>query len=130
MAHPSVISIISKIKIPFSVNSVAQIAAEAALKEKKFKFDLLELIRSERERMISAFQKRGIKVQPTEANFLMVQVDFDGDELFKRLLSEGIIIRPGSFFGIQSTFRFSIGNREENTTFLEKFDKVRESISQ
>ena len=123
-AHPSIVEVIAKVKPPFNVNVLAQAAAIAALKEKTFKEQHLETTRVEREKMIAGFKARGITVTPTETNFLMVPLPFNGDDLFNRLLSQGVIVRPGSVFKIPNAIRLSIGNPEENQFFLEKFDQA------
>lgn len=123
-AHPTMVEVVSKVKPPFNVNVLAQAAAIAALKEKTFKAQHLETTRVEREKMIAAFQRRGITVKPSQTNFLMVPLPFNGDDLFNRLLSRGVIVRPGSVFKIPNAIRLSIGNPEENRFFLEKFDQA------
>jgi histidinol-phosphate aminotransferase len=123
-AHPSIVKVIAKVKPPFNVNVLAQAAALAALKEKTFKAQHLETTQVEREKMIAAFKARGITVKPSETNFLMVPLPFSGDDLFNRLLSQGVIVRPGSVFKIPNAIRLSIGNPEENRFFLEKFDRA------
>ena len=129
-AHPAVVEVISKVKPPFNVNVLAQAAAKAALAEKAFKAQHLEVTRIEREKMIAAFQARGITVKPTQTNFLMVPLPFNGDKLFSRLLPQGVIVRPGSVFKIPNAIRLSIGNPEENRFFLEKFDQVMAEMTQ
>jgi histidinol-phosphate aminotransferase len=54
----------------------------------------------------------------------MVPLPFNGDDLFNRLLSQGVIVRPGSVFKIPNAIRLSIGNPDENRFFLEKFDRA------
>ena len=129
IAHPSVIDVIAKVKLSFNVNVLAQVAARAALREKQFKKDHLEMTRTEREKLIAAFKERGIVVRPTETNFIMIPLPFNGDELFERLLPEGMIVRPGSVFGMPNAIRLSIGNPEENRFFLETFDQAMASIT-
>ena len=128
IAHPKVVEIISKVKLPFNVNVLAQAAAKAALKETEFKTQHLEMTRTQREYLIESFKKRGITVNPTETNFIMVPLPFSGDQLFEKLLPQGVIIRPGSVFGIKNAIRLSIGTPEENRFFLEKFDEAVEII--
>ena len=123
-AHPNVIEVIAKVKLSFNVNVLAQAAATAAIKEKAFKRTHLAMIIEERAKLIAAFKERGITVRPTETNFIMVPLPFNGDELFNALLPMGIIVRPGSVFNIPNAIRLSIGNPDENRLFLEKFDQA------
>jgi histidinol-phosphate aminotransferase len=54
----------------------------------------------------------------------MVPLTVNGDDLFNRLLSQGVIVRPGSVFKIPNAIRLSLGNSDENRFFLEKFDRA------
>jgi histidinol-phosphate aminotransferase len=130
MAHPSVVEVIAKVKLPFNVNVLAQAAAKAALNEGEFRDRHLEMIRTERENLISAFRQRDITILPTETNFIMVPLPFNGDELFERLLEDGMIVRPGSVFGIPNAIRLSIGTPEENRYFLDRFDQAMAVIAE
>jgi histidinol-phosphate aminotransferase len=45
-------------------------------------------------------------------------------EVFKELQQRGVIIRPGNQFGMESWIRVTIGTREENDFFLNKFKEL------
>ena len=128
-AHPAVIEMVSKVKLPFNVNVLAQAAAMAALNNPDFVHHHLEVIKEERIKLRKALEERGLQVVPSETNFLFVRLPVDGDELFKHLLPKGIIIRPGSIFGWPEFMRLSVGVAADNQDFLLKFDHAIKEIN-
>jgi len=124
VAHPSVIEIVSMVKLPFNVNRLAQAAALSMLEEEDFVQNHVEMIQSEREHLRRELEERGAFVVPSEANFLLVKLPLDGDELFKRLLPLGFIIRPGSLWGLNQYIRLTVGTPEQNRRFLSHVDTL------
>jgi histidinol-phosphate aminotransferase len=61
----------------------------------------------------------GIRVLPSQANFIMADFGKAGEELYQALLKKGILIRPLSAYGFNTWFRISIGLPEENRYFVE-----------
>jgi len=122
VAHPRLIEIISMVKLPFNVNQLAQAAALCMLDEKDFVRQHMALIRTERDFLIKAFEARDIFVVTSETNFLFAQMPVDSDILFRQLLPQGLIIRPGSIFGMPRFIRLTVGTREQNQRFLAALD--------
>jgi histidinol-phosphate aminotransferase len=69
----------------------------------------------------------GVPYVRSEANFFMVDVGSSGhsaDDIFKKLLPMGVIVRPMTSYGYPQHIRVNIGTREENMCFLEAFGEV------
>jgi histidinol-phosphate aminotransferase len=66
----------------------------------------------------------GLKVLPTWANFVYVDVGEDCVAVAKRLQSEGVIIRPLVGWGAKTAIRVTIGKPEENEQFVAAMKKV------
>ena len=124
VAHPSVTEVISMVKLPFNVNALAQVAALTSLDETKFVKNYVWINAKERGFLYEKLEKRGMFVVPSEANFLFVEIPIDSDDLFRRLLPRGIIVRPGSIWGLDRFIRLTIGTREQNLKFLFALDRV------
>jgi histidinol-phosphate aminotransferase len=61
----------------------------------------------------------GLSVVPSGANFLLVRVDGDAHELWRRLLDRGVLVRDFSARpGVEGCFRITVGNPAENDEFL------------
>jgi len=61
---------------------------------------------------------------PSRANFILVDVGRSGSDVFQRLLKEGVIVRPMSSFGMETTLRVTIGTPEENRRLVKALKKV------
>jgi histidinol-phosphate aminotransferase len=113
-----------RVKLPFSVNILAEQAGLAALDDDIFVAETLRVVREGREMLTRELTAMGCTVQPSQANFLMFDPPMDARTLFEELLRRGVIIRPLASYGMPDKLRVSIGNEEENREFLIKTAEV------
>ena len=114
-APPAVIDALGRVRGVFNVNLAAQAAAVAALEEP----DWVERCRAHntewRARLAASLEALGIKVWPTEGNFLLA--DFataaraQGADAF--LKSRGIIVRALAAYDLAHCLRITVGTAEE-----------------
>ena len=121
LCAPEVGHALDTIREPFNTNLVGQAAALAALEDQGHLVRSLELNRNEKARLQQAFATRGLRVLPSLANFLCVEVG-DGASIFAKLLTRGVIVRPLRPYGLESWLRVSVGTADENDTLLEAMD--------
>jgi histidinol-phosphate aminotransferase len=122
---PSVISDpLNRVRQPFNVNSLAQVAAVAALSDDDFLKKSVDLVHEELDFMYASLSQRGIEYIPSQANFLLIRVHQNADEIFNRLLKQGIIVRSMTSYGYPAYIRVNAGLHEENVRFLEALDDV------
>ena len=70
-----------------------------------------------------SFTERGLEFVPSVANFILVKVG-DGDELFQKMLKQGVIVRAMSGYKLPEWVRISIGTQQENERCIEVLDQV------
>jgi len=127
LARKGIIEVLNKVREPFNVNSLAQVAAIAALKEEEHLNKSVDLVREEKDRFYSQFDEMGLTYIPSRTNFVLVNARRDSREVFDYLLKRGVIVREMSPWGIDGFIRVNIGLREENEVFFEAFkDAVRD----
>jgi len=112
------------VRYPFNVNSLAQVAALAALEDKEFLERTYKTVWEGRNFLFESLTDMGVKVYPSEANFLLIYVGKKANEIYKALLKRGIIIRPLDSYDMPEYFRISIGKPEENQLFIEIFKEL------
>lgn len=119
-----VLAEMNKIRSPFNTSLVAQAAARAALGDEAH-------VRMTRERTLgemafveAGMRARGIRFVPSVANFVLVETDRPGGEVYADLLQHGVIARPVGGYGLPFALRVSIGTRAENELFFEAWDAV------
>lgn len=124
------VSLLSKAKIPWNVNCLAQVAAIAALEDSEYLEETRKLIREERKFLLDELgQIKGFKAFPSHANFILIDIRHTGltaPQLKNRMLKYGILIRDcSSFRGLdQHYIRVAVRTREENEKLLTTLKKV------
>ena len=124
LAHPDLMDYLARVKVVFSVSSIAEAAGLAALRDQAHVQKTLRNNREGAQYLTDSLVAMGLKVLPTWANFVYVDVGEDAAELSKRLLAEGIIIRPLGGWGAKTAIRVSIGRPEQNEAFVAAMKKV------
>jgi histidinol-phosphate aminotransferase len=125
-AHEQLIANLLKVKLPFEPSSLAQAAGIGALSDKEFLHKSLELNARGMKALTEGLGEIGLKVIPSEANFVMVVLQ-DADQaarLTADLLKQGIIIRPLASFGLPNCVRISTGTDEDNQLCLEAIARL------
>jgi histidinol-phosphate aminotransferase len=113
-----------RVKLPFSVNVLAEAAGIAALDDDTFRSETIATVARGREMLTHVLGEMGFLVYPSQANFIMVKPPMAASELFEKLLRRGIIIRPLQSYGMTDHLRISIGNAEENQTLLRAIQAI------
>lgn len=121
IASEKIIGILEKVRQPFNVNYLAQVAAVEALKDQAFVKFSVEQNELGKEQLYEGLERKGYSFVPTYGNFIMFKVN-NAEETYNKLLRKGIIVRPA--FGFPDYLRVSIGTKEENEKFLQALDEV------
>jgi len=107
----------NRVRAPYNVNRLGQVAALAALEDRAHTDRTRRLVLEERAFLSAALTKRGYAFPASHANFLLLAVP-NGAELRARLLRAGILVRDGAGVGFPGHLRFSVGLRETNEKLL------------
>ncbi len=118
IAHPSIIDILRRLQLPFTVNQAALEAASVALDDQNFVNQSLVLNRQGMQQMSEGLNALGLDFIPSACNFYSFNCLVDAMPIYQQLLSQGIIVRPLHPYGMSNYLRVSIGTKEQNTRFL------------
>jgi histidinol-phosphate aminotransferase len=121
---PKLAKVLESLRIKFSVNSLAQAAVLAALKDKAHIERSRRLVLEGRKFFYENLNAMGLRYNETQGNFVFVDFGYDSKEINNFLLHEGVIVRPGWVFGTPTCARVSIGTRHQNEFFFEKLKKA------
>jgi histidinol-phosphate aminotransferase len=124
LASESLISSMEKARQPFNVNILAQIAASAALDDKKFLQKTKKTILEGKSYLYDALKRLGIVYVPSVANFILIDAGKDGVGVFKDMLKFGVIVRDMQQYGLKNFIRVTIGTKKENERFVKVLRKV------
>jgi len=124
LAKPEIIALLNRTKPPFNVTRFGQRAALASLENEDYKNKSVRLNRENKSKLFARLQGLGLRVIPSQANFLLFFPPVDIMNLNQRLLRQGVIIRPMGGFGIPDAMRVTVGLDEENDFFLAILEKT------
>jgi histidinol-phosphate aminotransferase len=118
---PAVAEAVRKTHVPFSVSTLAQAAAVAALASEDEVRRRCAAVTAERERLVAALRERGHEVSDSQANFVWLPVGEQAAGLAAALEARAVITRPFAGEGI----RVTVGTPEEDDVFLAALDQAR-----
>jgi histidinol-phosphate aminotransferase len=125
-ASSEIISILNKIKPPYNVNSLTQIAILERLNNLSEVQSEIQQIKAERESLISKFKTLGFvtKIYNSDANFVLVKVD-DANLRYKQLIEKGIVIRNRTNqLGCENCLRLTVGTEAENIKLINTLQAI------
>ena len=117
VGHPDVISVVARLRQPFNVSSLAQVAAAAALDDFEHVERSRDLNREIRRALEQGLDALGLAYLPSQANFVLADVG-DGARVTAAMLAEGVIVRPMDAYGMPSKIRITCGTAEQNERAL------------
>ena len=126
LASPELRREIHKATLPYNLNFFSATAAEVACERYDLLKPRIDLIISERERLLNAMRGvSGIDPVPSSANFMIAKTPVPPQTLFKELLARDILVRDVSRYPMLGDyFRVSVGSPEENDRFVGALKEV------
>jgi histidinol-phosphate aminotransferase len=115
----------ARMRNTFSVSSVAQAAAAAALDDHPHIQRVVENNASQARELTQGLSSLGYRVVPTAANFLFCDLGEDAAAVANRLQEEGVAVRPLGPWGAPNCIRVTIGTPEQNQAFLGAARRIR-----
>lgn len=116
------ISDLNKIKYstnPYNLNRITLVAGEAAIKENDYYMANCKKIIETRAYTTEELKKIGFEVIDSRANFIFAKSDsVDGQTLYEKLKSRGILVRHFRDEKIKDYVRITIGAREDMEIFV------------
>ncbi|MFH1824100.1 MAG: histidinol-phosphate transaminase [Candidatus Firestonebacteria bacterium] len=121
MAKKEIIDILEKVRQPFNVNYLAQVGANAALKDIKFVEESKRVNNVGKKYLYSSLDELDIPYVLSEANFIFIDLKKDAKPVVEKLMEEGVIVRK---IGTGTTIRVTIGKEEQNKRFIEILKRI------
>ncbi len=120
ITKPAIVDLMTKLKPVFTPTLLAQQAAIAALDDFEHLKASQKLNQQGREYFYDQFERLGIRYFESQANFVLIECTGKAEELYERLLREGVIVRPilGDYL------RITIGTMQQNARLVAGLEKV------
>ncbi|MES2998663.1 MAG: histidinol-phosphate transaminase [Pseudomonadota bacterium] len=124
ISHPQIASNLQRNRLPFTINSIALAASQAALCDHQHAKLSRVVNREGRSQLSQGLKKLSLTVLPSYTNFVCVDLKQRSLPLYKQLLKNRIKVRPLYDYGMPNHLRISIGLEEQNQCLLEALDKI------
>ena len=124
LSSAHVADLLNRARQPFNVNTLAQVAAIAALEDQEHMQQGVVLNNAEMVKMTHAFEQLGLGWIPSVGNFVSVDLGQPAMPIFSALEQQGVITRPVANYGMPNHLRISIGLPEENERCIQVLTQI------
>jgi len=127
VANKDIADMMNSVKIPYSLNSLSEGAAVAAVKDQDFIRKSVEMVRLERPKLSAALSELGFEPFPSDSNFILARSPIDHAALTNALKERGVLIRDfGGKRRTENCVRFTVGTKEMNNDLIGKIAGILE----
>lgn len=124
IAQPGLIAVMDRARESFNVNGPALAACEAALGDVAHLEWACARNAEQRSALADALTRRGLRVFPSQTNFVLVEFGARTPQIEAALVELGVILRPMGGYGLPDCLRISVGSPDENRRLLSALDRV------
>ncbi|MFN3882566.1 MAG: histidinol-phosphate transaminase [Nitrincola lacisaponensis] len=124
VANPVITDLLNRVRQPFNVSSLAQLAACAALDDEAYLQRTVAVNAAGYQQLTVALDALQVDYIPSVANFITLDLKQDALPVYQALLHEGVIVRPLAVYGLPRHLRVTIGTEAENLRFVAALKKV------
>jgi len=123
-ANEAIIKLYNRVKPPYNVSTLNQEAVLKSLNNVEEVTQNIDTILLERTKLKDALSTLSIvkKVYPTDANFLLVEVD-DANKTYQYLIEKKVIIRNRNT-QVENCIRITVGTKEENEKLISALKNI------
>jgi histidinol-phosphate aminotransferase len=111
------VDFLHKAQSPYSVNALAALAAEEAVRDTAYVEQYVTEALAARELLCVGLEKLGIPYVPSQANFVLMRIGKRAIEIRDRLREQQVLVRDRSY-EIAGCVRVTVGTREQARRFL------------
>jgi len=124
VAREEIIRDMNRVRQPFNVTRLAQVAGVFALRDTSFLRHSQVVNEEGKKFLYREFERLGLNYVPSYTNFVLVEVGFPSREVFSRLLKKGVIVRAMDGYGFPYHIRVTVGTMKENMFFVRCLEEV------
>ena len=123
LMHTDVADMLNRVRQPFNVNSIAQVAAIASLADDDFVARSYAANQAGMAQLTQGFNKLRLEYIPSFGNFVSFKIA-NAAQVNQKLLQNGVIVRPVANYAMPDYLRVSVGLFSENAKFLDVLSKI------
>jgi histidinol-phosphate aminotransferase len=112
-----------KAQSPYSVNMLAALAAQVAIRDTEYIANYVAEILAARDLLYAALENLGIPYYRSEGNFVLVRFGERATEVRDQLHAAGVLVRDRSY-ELAGCLRVTVGTREQTGRFLIELERI------
>lgn len=128
VSSPELVNIVTTVKNSvnhFPIDAVSQVAGIAACNDVPYYVETSKKVAKTRDDFYNFLQEKGFYVIKSETNFLFAKKDgISGDEIYKKIKNQGLLIRHFDTKGIEDFVRITIGTDEQMSLLKKAFENL------
>ncbi len=122
-SHEANIAYVHKAQSPYSVNSLAVLAAQEAVRDTQYITDYVTEVLAARELLCVGLEKLGIAHVPSSANFVLANIGSRAIQVRDYLRAKGILVRDRSY-ELPGHVRMTVGTRAQTRQLLSALEEI------
>lgn len=113
VASEQITDLLNRVRQPFNVSTLGQIAAAAALEDQEHVAWCLRENQTQMGRLIEFCSKKSLNYIPSVGNFVAVEFGPQAEAIHQSLLQKGVIVRPLENYAMPNHLRITLGRDYE-----------------
>ncbi|MGM7682712.1 histidinol-phosphate transaminase [Cytobacillus sp. Hm23] len=118
ISHQELLQKIEPGREPFNTNRLSQAAALASLDDQDFIDQCVQKNKEGLQQFYTFCEQYQLSYYPSEGNFILIDFETEGNEIFQYLLERGFIVRSGNALGFPTSVRITVGSKEQNEEII------------
>ncbi|TCN23047.1 histidinol-phosphate transaminase [Mesobacillus foraminis] len=123
IADETIVKVLDPARPPFNVNALGQAAAIAAVHDQEFVKHCREANINGLQQFYRFCEEQNLSYFPSQGNFILIDFNCDGNEVFQFLMEKGYIVRSGVPLGFPTYIRVTVGSKEQNAGVISKMEE-------
>jgi histidinol-phosphate aminotransferase len=123
LADPQVVRDLMRVRLPYHVGTLTEVAGLVALAHRDEAAEILDAIREQRDRILTALPAIGVEAFPSSANFVLFRPPVEARRVWQGLLDRGVLVRDMTDT-VPNALRVTAGTPEEIDLFLTALEEV------
>ncbi len=124
LAPDYVLELFNRVRNPFNVNELAQVAGIAALDDHDYIKKSQQIVWQGLDYFYQELKRLKLPFYPSQANFVLFDTKRKVEEANINLLRQGVILRPVQNYGFKTLMRMTVGQPIENQKAILAIEKM------
>lgn len=128
LAPEYVLELYNRVRNPFNVNDLAQVAGIAALDDMDYVRESQKVVWEGLDYFYKELTRLKLPFYKSEANFVLFDTQRKVEEVNINLLKKGIILRPVQNYGFKTLIRMTVGQPDENHKAIRAIEQMLQEV--